>query len=74
MQFERADLGIIVVERGQVGIVLPDFPAGCSHVDQESAGIRELKVAHGGRHHDDVARAERAFEDQPLCRGFPGRG
>ena len=53
-----------VVERRDVGVVLPDRIRRRADVGAEPTGVGEVQVTHRGGHHHDVAGAEVAGEDQ----------
>ena len=68
---DHADAGVLLLERGDPGIVLPQGRAGGADVRDESARVGEVKVPHRGGEHHHVARGLEVPEDDlPL----PGHG
>ena len=63
---DHGDFGVVVIERRDIRIVLPQMIAGRAHVGQEAAGVTFVQVPHGGREHDDIAGRQEVFEQEFL--------
>jgi hypothetical protein len=55
---------ILIGERGDVGIVFPEFQGRRAHVSDELAGITSMEISNRGCEHHDVAGGEAALEDE----------
>ena len=66
MHVEHADAGLAFLDSGYMWVVLPQGRRRGADVGLEPAGRGLVQVADGGREHDNVARALKRAQDQPL--------
>ena len=68
--FQSFDSGILFIQEGEVGIVLPDFRTTRANIRRKLVGIPFMKIPHGGGQHHKVAGRKTVFQDQfPFCVG-----
>src|SRR2546425_7409173 len=62
-------LRVVLIQRSDMGIVLPQFGATRANISLEPARITAVEIPDRGRHHDDIARRKKTFENELSHRG-----
>jgi hypothetical protein len=52
---DHFDVGVVLIELGDEGIVLPQGWTRRPHIGDELTGVARVQVSNGGREHNDIA-------------------